>query len=124
MAAGASFQVPVVLNGGANVSSLALQLRYDPAKLQLAGAATGSLLSSDGQPTGLSHVDEPPGTLIVSISRPPGAKGITGAGVVCLLTFQAKASGTSNLAITRASMMSSSQQQMPVETGQATIVVK
>ena len=124
MAAGASFQVPVVLNGGANVSSIALQLHYDPAKLQLAGAATGSLLSSDGQPTGLSHVDEPPGTLIVSISRPPGAKGITGAGVVCLLTFQAKASGTSNLAITRASMMSSSQQQMPVETGQATIVVK
>jgi general secretion pathway protein D len=124
MAAGASFQVPVVLNGGANVSSLALQLHYDPAKLQLAGAAAGSLLSSDGQPTGLSHVDEPPGTLIVSISRPPGTKGITGAGVVCLLTFQAKASGTSNLAITRASMMNSSQQQMPVETGQATIVVK
>jgi general secretion pathway protein D len=114
----------VVLNGGANVSSVALQLHYDPAKLQLAGAVAGDLLSRDGQPTGLSHVEEPPGTVIVSISRPPGSHGVTGTGVVCVLTFQAKASGESGLGITRASVVNSAQQQVPVQTGQATIVVK
>jgi general secretion pathway protein D len=124
MAAGATFQVPVVLNGGTDVTSIALQLHYDTAKLQLSGVAAGDILSRDGQPTGLSHVEDPPGTLVVSISRPPGTHGVTGTGVVCVLTFQAKASGQSGLGITRASVVNAAQQQVPVETGQATIVVK
>ena len=124
MATGSSFQVPVVLNGGTDVTSIALQLHYDTAKLQLSGVAAGDILSRDGQPTGLSHVEDPPGTLVVSISRPPGTHGVSGTGVVCVLTFQAKASGQSGLGITRASVVNAAQQQVPVETGQATIVVK
>jgi general secretion pathway protein D len=124
MAAGATFQVPIVLNGGTDVTSVALQLHYDTANLQLSGIAAGDILSRDGQPTGLSHVEEPPGTLVVSISRPPGTHGITGTGVVCVLTFQAKAPGQSGLGITRASVVNTAQQQVPVQTGQATIVVK
>jgi general secretion pathway protein D len=124
MAAGSSFQVPVVLNGGADVTSIALQLHYDTANLQLTGVAAGDVLSRDGQPTGLSHVEDPPGTLVVSISRPPGTRGVTGTGVVCVLTFQAKASGQTGLGITRASVVNTAQQQVPVQTGQATIVVK
>jgi general secretion pathway protein D len=89
MAAGATFQVPVVLNGGTDVTSIALQLHYDAATLQLSGVVAGDILSRDGQPTGLSHVEDPPGTLVVSISRPPGTHGVTGTGVVCVLTFQA-----------------------------------
>ncbi|HKN20692.1 MAG TPA: cohesin domain-containing protein [Terracidiphilus sp.] len=123
-AAGTTFQVPIVLNGGADVTSIALQLHYDAARLQLSGVAAGDILSRDGQPTGLSHVEEPPGTLVVSISRPPGTHGITGTGAVCVLTFQAKASGEAALGITRASVVNSAQQQVPVETGRATIVVK
>jgi general secretion pathway protein D len=124
MAAGTTFQVPVVLNGGADVTSIALQLHYDAAKLQLSNVAAGDILSRDGQPTGLSHVEDPPGTLVVSISRPPGTHGVTGTGVVCVLTFQAKAPGPSGLAITRASVVNSAQQQVAVQTGQASIVVK
>ena len=124
MTAGSSFQVPIVLNGGSDVTSIALQLHYDTANLQLSGVAAGDILSRDGQPTGLSHVEEPPGTLVVSISRPPGTHGITGTGVVCVLTFQAKAPGQSGLGITRASVVNTAQQQVPVQTGQATIVVK
>ncbi len=124
MAAGTTFQVPVVLNGGTDVTSIALQLHYDTANLQLSNVAAGDILSRDGQPTGISHVEDPPGTLVVSISRPPGTHGITGTGVVCVLTFQAKASGQSGLGITRASVVNAAQQQVPVQTGQATIVVK
>ena len=124
MAAGTTFQVPVVLNGGTDVTSIALQLHYDAANLQLSGVAAGDILSRDGQPTGLSHVEDPPGTLVVSISRPPGTHGVTGTGVVCVLTFQAKAPGQSGLGITRASVVNSAQQQVAVQTGQASIVVK
>jgi general secretion pathway protein D len=123
IAAGATFQVPVVLNGATDVTSIALQLHYDSAKLQLAGAVAGDFLSRDGQPTGLSHVEVEPGSVVVSASRPPGAHGITGTGVVCVLTFQAKTSGESGLGITRFSV-NGAEQQVPAQTGQATIVVK
>jgi general secretion pathway protein D len=125
VAPGTSFQVPVVLNGGADVSSIALQMHYDPAKLALLNVSAGDLLSRDGQPAPfISHKDETDGSLIVSISRPPGTHGITGTGVVCVLTFQAKASGPSDLSINRASVLNSTQQQLPAQVAQATVVVK
>jgi general secretion pathway protein D len=47
---------------------------------------------------GTQSREEPPGTVVVSISRPPGTRGVTGTGVVCVLTFQAKAPGQSGWA--------------------------
>jgi general secretion pathway protein D len=123
-ASGATFQVPVVLNGASDVSSIALQLHYDPAKLQLVNVSSGSFLSSDGQAAPTIHTDQPAGNLVVGMSRPSGTHGITGSGVVCILTFQAKASGPSDLAITRASVVNGAQQQLPVSTAPASIVVK
>jgi general secretion pathway protein D len=124
LAAGASFQVPVVLNGGTDVSSVALQLQYDPAKLQLTGAKAGDFLGRDGQPTGISHVEEPKGTVVISVSRPAQAHGITGTGVVAVLTFQAKASGQSVLSVTRAAVVNGAQQQTSIGAMLSTVVVK
>ena len=123
-ASGATFQVPVVLNGATDVASVALQLHYDASKLQLVNVSPGDFLSRDGQAAPPIHADEPAGNLVVGISRPPGTHGISGAGVVCVLTFQAKASGASDLAITRASVVNGAQQQLPVASGQTSIVVK
>ncbi len=113
-----------MLNGGADVASIALQLHYDPAKLMLVNVSAGDFLSRDGQAAPPIHADEPAGNLVVGISRPPGTHGITGTGVVCVLTFQAKASGPSDLTITRASVVNSAQQQLPAEGAQTSIVVK
>jgi general secretion pathway protein D len=124
MSAGTSFQVPVVLNGGADTASIALQMHYDPAKLTLVNVAAGDLLSRDGQAASVIHTDEPAGNLTIGASRPPGMRGVSGAGVVCVLTFQAKAAGPSDLTITRASVVNSAQQQVPVESAQIGIVVK
>ena len=124
MASGASFQVPVVLNGGEDTASIALQLHYDPAKITLVNVAAGDLLSRDGQAASVIHTDEPVGNLTIGASRPPGMRGVSGAGVVCVLTFQAKTAGTSDLTITRASVVNSAQQQLPVESAQTSIVVK
>jgi general secretion pathway protein D len=124
LASGATFQVPVVLNGATDVASVALQFHYDASKLQLVNVSPGDFLSRDGQAAPPIHADEPAGNLVVGISRPPGTHGISGTGVVCVLTFQAKASGTSDLAITRASVVNAAQQQLPVASGQTSIVVK
>ncbi len=123
-ASGATFQVPVVLNGATDVASIALQLHYDAAKLQLVNVSGGDLLSRDGQAAPPIHTDQPAGNLVVGISRPPGTHGVTGTGVVCILTFQAKASGASDLSIARASVVNSAQQQVPAASAQTSIVVK
>ena len=93
LTAGATFQVPVVLNGATDIASVPLQLQYDPAKLSLVNVAAGDLLNRDGQAVALIHRDDGPGNVTVVAARPPGAAGISGAGSVCVLTFQAKAAG-------------------------------
>ena len=94
MATGASFQVPVVLNGGDGYQlRLRCRLHYDPAKLMLINVAAGDFLSRDGQAASVIHTDEPAGNLTIGASRPPGMHGVSGTGVVCVLTFQAKAAG-------------------------------
>ncbi len=124
MSAGASFQVPVVLNGGADTASIALQMHYDSTKIMLVNVAAGDFLSRDGQVASVIHTDDPVGNLTIVASRPPGIRGLSGAGVVCVLSFQARAPGPSDLTITRASVVNSAQQQVPVESAQSSIVVK
>jgi general secretion pathway protein D len=121
---GASFQVPVVLNGVADVSSVALKLRYDPTKLMFVNLSPGDLLTRDGQPAPPIHSDQPVGNLTVVASRPPGTHGVSGNGVMCVLTFQAKSAGPSDLSITQASVMNSAQQQVQVASAQAGVTVK
>jgi general secretion pathway protein D len=123
-AAGSSFQVPVVLNWATDVASVPLQLTYDPAKLALVNVAAGDLLSRDGQSVALIHRDDGPGNVTVVAARPPGAAGISGSGVVCVLTFQAKAAGTSSISMTRAGAVDSKQQPVQAQPAQATVVVK
>ena len=121
---GANFVVPVQLTGATDVASIAMQLHYDPAKLMLVNVAAGDLLTRDGQAAPPIHSDQPAGNLTLGMARPPGTHGVSGAGVVCVLTFQAKASGPSDLTIARASVVNSAQQQLPAQTAQTTIVVK
>jgi general secretion pathway protein D len=121
---GASFQVPVVLNGGVDVALVPLQIRFDPAILSLVNVSAGNLLNRDGQPATPIHNDNGKGDLTVVVSRPPHTAGVSGSGTVCVLTFQAKAPGTTSLAFTSASFINSTQQQVQGQGSQTTIVVK
>jgi general secretion pathway protein D len=124
VAVGTTFQIPVVLMGAKDVVSVPLQLQYDPAKISLVNVDTGDLLGRDGQAVALVHRDDGPGSLTVNASRPPGAVGVNGAGVVCVLSFQAKAAGDSNLVITRPGALNSAQQQVSATGATVNIVVK
>lgn len=124
LAPGVSFQVPIVLNSASNVASVPLQLQYDAARLSLVNVSAGDLLSRDGQAVALVHRDDGPGNVTVVAARPPGAPGITGSGVVCVLTFQAKAAGTAALNMTRAGAVDSKQQPIAAKPAQASVVIK
>ena len=124
VAAGATFQIPVVLTGGKDIASVPLQIKYDPAMLSLVNVTSGDLLGRDGQAVALIHRDDGPGMITINAARPPGAAGVNGAGVVCVLSFQAKGAGESVLAMTRAVAVNSAQQQVPALGQRVTIVVQ
>jgi general secretion pathway protein D len=123
VAAGSTFQVPVVLTGGKDVASVPLQVQYDPAKLSLVNISSGDLLTRDNQAVGLVHRDDGPGNIMINASRPPGVAGITGPGVVCVLSFQAKTAGESVLSLVQGAAVSSAQQRSPAAASQVTIQV-
>ena len=123
VAAGSTFQVPVVLTGGKDIASVPLQIQYDPAMLSLVNVTSGDLLSRDNQAVALVHRDDGPGSITINAARPPGVAGVNGAGVVCVLSFQAKSAGQSVISMTRAAAVNSNQQQVPAQGSKATIVV-
>jgi general secretion pathway protein D len=87
VAAASTFKVPVTLNGGVDIASVPLQIQYDPAALSLVNIDSGEFLGKDGQAVALVHRDDGPGSITVNASRPPGAPGVSGSGVVCVLSF-------------------------------------
>ena len=124
VAEGSTFKVPVTLSDGVDISSVPVQIQYDPSKLSLVTVDTGDFLGRDGQAVALVHRDDGPGLITVNVSRPPGAAGVSGSGVVCVLSFQAKAAGENSLSILRAGAVNSLRQQLPVKGEQATVTVK
>jgi general secretion pathway protein D len=121
---GATFKIPVVLSGGTDIAAVPLQIQYDPAKLSLVNVDSGDFLGRDGKPVTLIHRDDGPGLININASRPPGAPGLSGAGTVCVLSFQAKAAGESSLVITHPMALNSALQQVQATGSQVSIVVK
>jgi general secretion pathway protein D len=130
VAVGGAVSVPVILNGGVDVASVPLQITYDSSKLALVQVNSGDLLGKDGQAESLVHTDDviegSPNmhTITIADSRPPGVAGISGSGQVCVLVFQAKASGASDLVITRPGALDSAQRPIPASAQPAHIVIQ
>src|SRR5208337_3884882 len=108
-----TFRISVRLSGGKDIASVPVQIQYDPAQLTLVNVTAGDLLGRDNQAVALVHRDDGPGNITINAARPPGVAGVNGAGVVCVLSFQAKAAGDTGLTLTRAGAINSAQQQTP-----------
>jgi general secretion pathway protein D len=123
-AVGSTFTVNVNLAGGQDVSSVPLQIMYNPRVLQVLNVSNGPLLAKDGQTVALVNRDDSmAGILQVTASRPPGATGISGDGSVFTVTFQARAPGQSTLNINRAVLKNASMQNTPASGSQAIVTV-
>ena len=110
LAAGSTFKVPLMLSGGVDIASVPVQIQYDPSRLSLVTVESGDFLARDAQAVALVHRDDGPGLITINASRPPGVNGVSGSGVVCVLSFQAKAAGENALTILRAGAVNSAQQ--------------
>jgi general secretion pathway protein D len=101
--AGATFSINVVLNGGQDVFSVPVQVRYDPKVMQFLYVSNGGALSKDGAAVAVVHRDDSAtGTLQVSLSRPPGSGGVAPTGTLMTLTFMTKAPGQGSISIGKA----------------------
>ncbi len=72
---GTTFQVPVVITGGNDITSVPLQIQYDASKIALVNVGDGDFLNRDGQSVAMAHRDDGPGTITLNASRPAGNTG-------------------------------------------------
>ncbi len=124
IAMGSTFQIPVTLNGAVDATIVPLRIHYDPAVLSLVNVTDGDLLKRDGQPATIIHNEDGKGNVTVVASRPPHTPGMSGSGIICVLSFQAKAAGNTNLSFPISAIIQSTQKQVPGQGAQTTIVVK
>ncbi|HEX3372574.1 MAG TPA: cohesin domain-containing protein, partial [Edaphobacter sp.] len=122
-AVGSTFQVAVMLGNGRDIFSVPLQLKFNPAVLQLVNVDTGDLLSRDGQLASLVHREDN-GLVAISTTRPPNASGVNGQGSLCTLTFKAVAAGDSDLTLVKVGALNSKQANLPAVGSQAVVHVK
>jgi len=122
---GNTFAVNLLLSGAQNVYSVPVQLNYDPKMLQLVNVSNGGFLSQDGQAVAVVHrEDETIGQSQITVTRPPGAGGVSGQGSVVTLTFEAKATGETPLTITRGGARDPGLQAITVNGAQAAVMVQ
>jgi len=122
-AVGSTFQVAVMLGNGRDIFSVPLQMKFNPAVLQLVNVDSGDLLSRDGQLASLVHREDN-GLVAISTSRPPNATGVSGQGSLCTLTFKAIAAGDSDLTLVKVGALNSKQANLPAVGSQAVVHVK
>jgi general secretion pathway protein D len=122
-AVGNTFQEKVMITGGHDVFAVPLQVHYDHSKLALVNVDDGDFLGKDGQPVALAHRDQD-GVVPISISRPPGASGVNGSGVLCTLTFQAKAAGNADISIVQPEVRNSKQQAVQATGAQGVVHIQ
>jgi general secretion pathway protein D len=123
-AQGSTFALTVMLAHGQDISSVPIQIAYDPKMVQFMSVTNGDYLAKDGQPVSLQHRDDAAnGRLVISAQRPPGAQGVSGDGAVFYLTFMAKAKGAGVVSIAVAGARNSQNQPLVVAGSQASITV-
>jgi len=120
---GSTFQVAVMLGNGRDIFSVPLQLKFNPAVLQLVNVDSGDLLSRDGQLASLVHREDN-GLVAISTTRPPNAAGVNGQGSLCTLTFKAIAAGDTDLTLVKVGALNSKQANLPAVGSQAVVHVK
>ncbi len=121
---GKTFTVAVNIEDAQGIDSVPLQIQYDASKMALMNVDAGGFLKQDGQAVAVVHRDDGPGMITLAASRPPGVAGVNGKGTVCLLTFQAKQAGTTQLNFTRPGALDSEQHPVIVSAKGAQIVIQ
>ena len=101
-----------------------MQAVYDPSMLRLVKASNAGLLGSDGLPVAVvQQGTEEPGQVTLTLTRPPGSKGISGDGAVVNLTFEAVQTGQTSLTVIPLKVSSSQGELLATQGSHAEVMI-
>jgi len=110
LARGGSLNLSVAISGGKDISSVPLQIVYDPKILQFITVSTGDFLAKDGQPVALVHRDDAVAGILQVMAQRSDSKGVSGDGVIFNMIFTAKAPGSGSIRIANPGVKNSQNQ--------------
>jgi general secretion pathway protein D len=94
------FPVEVKTAGALNLYSAPFTLTYDPRLVEMSGVTEGGFMKQDGKQTAFrTSVDRNSGKISVSLNRVGNVGGISGAGTLATILFQAKSKGIATFGI-------------------------
>ena len=97
---GPAYTVPVTITGVQQVGTVTLTLTYNPGVLKAVSVNQGTFLQQGGLTTTFApKIDATAGRIDIAISRPAGANGASGTGLLAAISFQALAAGSSTVAV-------------------------
>ncbi len=102
-------EVAVEIEGGDDVASVPMVIRYDPKLLRLNDVTAGDFMASGGlAPLLTKNIQNDLGMATVAINRPPGQRGVSGpSGVLVKLNFQPLGAGSTTVAISNIAVRNS-----------------
>jgi general secretion pathway protein D len=114
---GATVTVFVRIERARNVASVPFTIYFDPAILEFVGgsAREGNFLNRNGAATTFIAVPGPAsrgGGVVVGLSRLGAARGVQGKGLLCRLTFRARAPGIAPVGFARATVLDPAAQRL------------
>jgi general secretion pathway protein D len=99
-AVGSRFPVEIKTSGSLNLYSAPFVLTYDPILVEMSGATEGSFMKQDGKQTAFrTSVDANSGKVSVVLNRVGNVGGISGAGTLATILFQAKSKGIATFGV-------------------------
>jgi general secretion pathway protein D len=99
-ALGSRFPVEIKTAGSLNLYSAPFVLTYNPKLVELSGATEGNFLKQDGKQTSFhTSVDPNSGKVSVALNRVGNVGGISGAGTLATILFQAKNKGIATFGV-------------------------
>jgi len=123
-APGAPVMVSVQIDNAADLFSASpMRIKYDTALLRLNDATPGELFTRDGvRITSVKDIRNEVGEATLTVTRAPGAAGISGTGAVLMLNFTAVGKGSGTISLPEFSLKDSKLQ--PVAVAPAELPVK
>ena len=125
VAVGETVAVDVVLLNARDLFVVPFVVSFDPAVVELAEVHHGGFLGSGEQPAALVHrVDAESGTAIISLSRAPGAAGVSGQGTLVTLVFKGVAAGRARLSVPQIAARDAARRPVSIQAGVGEILVE
>jgi hypothetical protein len=123
---GGTVSITVNVENAADLFTVPLRMKYDPKVVHLTDIQLGGLLGGDGKGTMpmSRNILNDSGEAYVSLSRVPGAGGISGSGALVTFVFQTRDRGVTPVTFSELSLRNSKLEAAQVEPPQTTITVR